>query len=83
MPNEIVIKNGAIVNTCTCEIYKADISISNGKITGVGENIKGGSEINAEGRYIIPGLIESHIHIESSMLSLTEFARDNCCKRPA
>ena len=72
---QLTIKNGKLVNVCTGEIYKADISIESGKITGVGSNINGKTAIDAEGKYIVPGLIESHIHIESSMVSLTQFAR--------
>ena len=74
MPYGLVIKNGNLVNVCTGEIYKTDVLIEYGRITGVRENISGGTEINAEGKYIVPGLIESHIHIESSMVSLTQFA---------
>ena len=74
MPYGLVIKNGNLVNVCTGEIYKTDVLIEGGRITGVRENISGGIEIDAEGKYIVPGLIESHTHIESSMVSLTQFA---------
>ncbi len=75
MPSPTAIKNGNLVNVSTGEIYKTDISINNGKITAVRENITGKNIINARSKFIIPGLIESHIHIESSMVSLTEFSK--------
>jgi len=71
-----VIENGALVNVCTSEIYGANVGIKSGKITCVGDKKMSAEEtVNARGYYLVPGLIDAHIHIESSMITLSEFAR--------
>jgi len=70
----LVIKNANIVNVLTEEIYKGDIAIFRDRIAGIG-NYEGTKELNANGLYAVPGLIDGHTHIEMSMLSITEFAR--------
>lgn len=71
---EIVLKNGNIINVFTGEIIKADIAIDSGIIIGIG-NYAGEKEIDLEDKYISPGFIDSHVHIESSMSSPSEFAK--------
>jgi adenine deaminase len=71
---DLVIKNAEIVNVLTEEFIKADIAICGDKIAGIG-SYEGIKEIDAEGLYAVPGLIDGHTHIEMSMLSVTEFAR--------
>ncbi|EKC57488.1 adenine deaminase, partial [human gut metagenome] len=73
-PADLVIKNCKIVNVFTHEIIEGDIAISDGKIAAVG-NYSGEKEVDAEGRYALPGFINSHIHIESSFVSPEEFSR--------
>ena len=72
---DLVIKNANIVNVLTEEIYKADIAITNGIIVGIGENYEGHTTINAENKFISPSFIDGHVHIESSMLMPSEFAK--------
>lgn len=64
---DLVLKNARIINVFTNEIEKADIAISGGKIVGIG-TYNGKSEVDLHGHYVCPGLIDGHIHIESSML---------------
>lgn len=71
---DIVVKNGKIINVFTHEIIQADIAIANGKIVGLGE-YDGHTIIDAQGKYVCPGLIDGHVHIESSMVTPSEFAR--------
>ncbi len=71
---ELVIKNGNVVNVFTKEIYTADIAVSNGVIAGVGR-YEGATEVDASGKYVCPGLIDAHVHIESSLAVPREFAR--------
>lgn len=71
---ELVIKNAKIVNVFTDEIINGDIAIDNGVIVGIGE-YKGREEIDINGKFLAPGLIDSHVHIESSMVSPSEFAK--------
>lgn len=65
---DLVLKNGKVINVFTNEFELADVAVCNGKIVGVGNGYKGLKEIDVEGKYICPGLIDGHIHIESSML---------------
>ncbi len=71
---DLVIKNAEIINVLTEEFIKADIAICENRIAGIG-SYSGIKEIDAEGLYAVPGLIDGHTHIEMSMLSITEFAR--------
>lgn len=64
---ELVLKHAKIVNVFTNEIEEADVAIQQGKIVGVGE-YSGAVELDLSGKYVCPGLIDGHIHIESSML---------------
>jgi adenine deaminase len=65
---DTVIKNCKIVNVYTAEIIEGDIAIKDGKIAGIGE-YEGVEIIDAAGSYAIPGLIDSHIHIESAFVT--------------
>jgi len=72
-PADLVLKNGRIVNVLSCEIYSGDVAVAGRRIAGLGE-YDGVETIDLEGRYVCPGFIDSHVHIESSMLSVPEFA---------
>jgi adenine deaminase len=71
---DLVIKNANVINVFTKEIIRGDIAIYKDQIVGIG-NYDGYREIDAEGKYVCPGLIDSHLHIESSMVTPTEFAK--------
>ncbi|WP_026884113.1 adenine deaminase [Clostridium akagii] len=71
---DLVIKNANIVNVFTKEIIKGDIAICKDQIVGIGD-YNGDIEIDAKGRFVCPGLIDSHVHIESSMVTPGEFAK--------
>ena len=71
---ELVLKNINIVNVFSGEIIKGNVAIDNGKIIGIGE-YNGKEEIDLEGKYLAPGFIDSHVHIESSMSSPSQFAK--------
>ncbi len=71
---ELVLKNARIVNVFSHEIVEGDIAIDQGKIVGIGSYV-GKKEVDLEGRFVAPGLIDGHVHIESSMVSPTQFAR--------
>lgn len=71
---ELVIKNANIINVFTKEIIKDDIAICKDQIVGIG-SYTGTKEIDAEGKYVCPGLIDSHVHIESTMVTPAEFAK--------
>lgn len=73
-PADLVIKNAKIVNVFTHTILEGDIAVSEDKIAAIGR-YQGLTEVDAGGCYAIPGLIDSHIHVESSFVSPEEFGR--------
>ena len=64
---ELVLKNARVINVFTNEIEQADVAICQGIILGVG-HYTGETELDLQGKYVCPGLVDGHIHIESSML---------------
>ena len=72
---DLVIKNAQIINVLSEEIYQADVAIKDGIIAGVGAGYTGEKEIDANGKFISPSFIDGHVHIESSMLLPSEFAK--------
>ena len=70
----MVLKNANIINVFTNEIIKGDVAIERGKIVGIGE-YEGIEEMDLEGKYLSPGFIDGHVHIESSMVTPGQFAK--------
>lgn len=71
---DLVIKNAKIINVFTKEVMEADVAICDGMIVGVGD-YEGKQIYDAKNKYLVPGLIDGHVHIESSLLSPKEFAK--------
>jgi adenine deaminase len=71
---DLVIKNGGVVDVFNQEIINVDIAICDGVIVGLGE-FEGINEIDATNKVICPSFIDSHVHIESSMVTPSEFAK--------
>lgn len=71
---ELVLKNCKIINVFSHEIIEGDIGIDSGKIIGIG-NYVGHEEIDMKGRYVAPGLIDSHEHLESAMVTPSQMSR--------
>lgn len=74
LKSELVLKNANIINVFTSEIIIGDVAISNGIIVGIGD-YSGEREIDLTGKFLSPGFIDSHVHIESSMSSPSQFAK--------
>ena len=74
IPADLVIKNAKIANVFTGEYELSDVAVYQGKIAGIGEHYDGRKIYNAQGRVLIPSLIDGHIHIEDSMLIPQNFA---------
>ena len=70
----LVLKNCNVINVFTNEIIQGDIAIWNDKIVGIGKYF-GEVEMDLTGTYIVPGFIDGHVHIESSMVSPSQFAK--------
>ncbi len=74
-PADLVIRNCNVVDVYTGTVRKDSVAIMYGRIVGFGDDYDGKEEIDAKGAYAAPGLIDAHIHIESSYLSPEEFGR--------
>ncbi len=75
IPSDLVLKGGNVVNVFSATIEKADVAICDGVIAGIGPEFHGKEEVDVGGKWLTPGLIDGHIHVESSMLIPSEFAR--------
>ncbi|MBN2795625.1 MAG: adenine deaminase [Clostridia bacterium] len=73
-PVELVLENCKIVNVFNHKIMEGNIAIDSGKIIGIG-NYTGKETLDMKGRYIAPGLIDSHEHLESAMVTPAQMAR--------
>jgi adenine deaminase len=71
---DLLIKNGRVVNVFSGQIERADVAIWKGLIVGFGD-YEAKAAIDVEGDFLCPGLIDGHVHIESSMVTIPEFAR--------
>ena len=72
---DLVIKNAKYLNVFSNEWNDGDIAVSGGLIAGIGGSYDGKRVIDARGRYVTPGLIDAHIHLESAIVSPREFAK--------
>ena len=71
---ELVLKNANVINVFTNEIIEADVAVYQGRIVGIGD-YEGEEEIDLNGKYLAPGFVDSHVHIESSMVTPGQFAK--------
>ncbi len=71
---DLVFKNGKIIDVFNEKIIEENLAISNGVIIGYG-NYEGKEEIDLEGKFISPGFIDAHLHLESAMVTIEEFAK--------
>lgn len=71
---DLVLRNARVVNVFSGDVYVSDVAIARSLIVGLGE-YRARHEIDLDGRFLAPGFIDGHVHIESSMLSVPEFAR--------
>ena len=74
LPADLVLHNAQVVNTVTASIDHADVAIYEGLIAGVGTYNEGSEHIDLDGDYLLPGLVDGHTHIESSMLHPARYA---------
>lgn len=74
-PADLLLTNLQLVNVHTGEIYPSEIAIYKSRIVAVGYGYQAHQTLDLGGRYIAPGLIDAHVHIESSLCTPPEFAR--------
>lgn len=73
-PAELLFKNAKVVNVLSGEIHPANVAVADGRIVGIGD-YEAEKTIDLEGSYLAPSFIDGHFHVESSMLTMPEFAR--------
>ncbi|HSF43866.1 MAG TPA: adenine deaminase [Thermoanaerobaculia bacterium] len=74
-PADLLLTNARLVNVLSGEVYKTGIALAGGRIAGLGEDRPARRTIDLDKRFVAPGLIDAHVHIESSLVTPPEFAR--------
>jgi adenine deaminase len=73
-PADLVIRGGRVLSVFTREWLGADVAVADGYVAGLG-SYEGEETLDASGRYVVPGFIDAHMHLESTKLLVDEFAR--------
>ena len=71
---DLLLKNARVINTFSGDIHRTHVAVHNGRVVGFGD-YKAAQTIDLKGDYLCPGFIDGHVHIESSMVKIPEFAR--------
>ena len=72
---DLILRNAHLVNVYSGEIYQTDIAIYDEYIIGIGQDYNAKEILDANGLFAMPGFIDAHVHIESSMVEVPEFAK--------
>ena len=72
---DVVLKNADYVNVFSGTVEHGDIAVANGLVVGMADHYDGLMEVDVSGKIVAPGFIDAHIHLESSLVSPTSFAR--------
>src|SRR6516225_11542197 len=73
-PADLVVRGGRVFAAFTREWLETDVAVVDGYVAGLGE-YEGVETVEADGRYVVPGFVDAHLHLESSKLLVDEFAR--------
>jgi adenine deaminase len=73
-PADLVVRGGRVLSVFTREWLEVDVAIADGYVAGLGD-YESSDELDASGRWVVPGFIDAHMHLESSKLLVDEFAR--------
>ena len=74
-PADMVLKGGRIFDLVTGTLMRSDVAICGDRIVGTQGEYNGAREIDARGKIIVPGFIDTHLHVESSLVTPSEFDR--------
>lgn len=74
-PADLVLRGGTVVNTLSGELVKTDVAVFGDRIAALGPDLAGREEIDVQGAFIAPGLMDGHMHLESSMVTPPQYAR--------
>ena len=72
---DLVLRGGRLIDVLAGEIYEADVAMFDGLVVGIGDGYSAPEEVDCRGRWIGPAFIDGHMHVESSLVTLPEFAR--------
>jgi len=75
LPADLILANARVVNVFTGEIEPGNVAIYEGRIAGIGDYHQAEEILDLDGKYLAPGLIDGHVHLESSMLDVAQYAR--------
>ena len=73
-PADLVVRGGRVLSVFTREWLETDVAIADGFVAGLGD-YEGRETLDASGRWVVPGFVDAHMHLESSKLLVDEFAR--------
>jgi adenine deaminase len=73
-PADLVLRHAQLVNVYSGEVYPTDVAVYNARIAAIGDGYQALEEIDLKGAYLAPGLIDAHVHIESSMVGVRQYA---------
>ena len=73
-PADLVVRGGRVLSVFTREWLDVDVAVADGYVAGLGD-YEGEEQLDATGRWVVPGFIDAHVHLESSKLLVDEFAR--------
>ena len=73
-PADVVLRGGRVLSVFTREWLEGDVAVVDGAIAGIG-SYDADRVLDVSGKYVVPGFIDAHVHIESSKLMVDEFAR--------
>jgi len=74
-PADVVLRGAAVLDVCSGTALLEDIAVAGGRIAGLGAGYQGATEVDLRGALILPGFIDAHVHIESSLTTPAQFAR--------
>lgn len=74
-PAQLILRNAMLVNVLSDEIYPTDIVIDQGDVVALGGGYEAQQVVDLDGRYVCPGFIDAHVHIESSLCTPPEYSR--------
>lgn len=72
---DLVLTDGKVIDVVSGEVRRTSIAVAGGLIAGLGDGYRGREAVDLRGRYVSPGFIDAHVHVESSLVRPREFAR--------
>lgn len=72
---DTVLRGGRVLNVFTGEVETVDVALHQGTVAGLGEGYQGRETVDLDGSFVLPGFLDAHVHVESSLATPAEFAR--------